>query len=207
MVIHRTYLSAWGVNADQFPKSSDWLLINGYYGSWSGIAMLLLAIIQNFIWVAISAIALTLYIRLLLSSWNPFSITNETPGWLQRLPTWFKRCLSLIAISTGIVVLLFFVVALLFTLIGVPAKVGKAIGQEYVKSNSKDFAKRCEESKTICIEFRKGNEPIGTGYVLDISPTHLAYLDVVLNRARVIPSEGVELRSTRPLTLEVNTIK
>lgn len=205
VVIHRTYLSAWGVSADQFPKPLDWLLINGYYGIWNGTAMLLLATIKNLSWVAISALALTLYIRLLLSSWNPFSITES--AWAKKLPGWLKTLVSLAATSTGIVFFLFFILSLVFTLIGVPAKAGRAIGQEYVRIHSSDFAKRCEQSRAMCVELRKNDASIGVGYLLDISATHVAYLDLAHDIARVIPREQVEIRSTRPAKLEDSSFK
>ena len=76
-----------------------------------------------------------------------------------------------------------------------------------MKIHSGDFEKRCEESRAMCIELRKNDSQIGIGYLLDVSATHLAYLDIAQNMARVIPRDQVEIRSTRPAKLDDSIFK
>ncbi|WP_332741838.1 hypothetical protein [Hydrogenophaga sp.] len=197
LVVHQTYLGAWNISSTPFPKSTDWLLLNGYYGVWSGFAMLLSALLKNFHWIAIGATLLLLYLRLLFSSWNAFNYANEKLSWLQYCPAWLKQIGLWISAGTLVAALLIPLTLVLFLLIGLPARVGKTIGIETFASHFKDAVKGCEASKGSCIQIFKNGEPIGTGYLLDSSSTHLAYYDTQLKRARVIPIHGLEMRAWR----------
>lgn len=87
MVVHRAYLAAWSVNSTQFPKSTDWLLLNGYYGIWNGLAMLFLALLANFHWIALGVITLLIYVRLLTSPWDPFAYFGAKISKLRKVCT------------------------------------------------------------------------------------------------------------------------
>jgi len=195
MVVHRTYLAQWDIESALFPKSTDWLLLNGYYGVWNGFAMLFTNMVNNFHWLAVGVIALVIYIRLLTSAWNPFAFAGESMAWLQRLPNWLRRVGFWISIGTLIAALLVPLTLVLFLLIGVPANTGKLIGEAIFKSHLKEVTKGCSASKLRCIQVIKSDMPIRTGFVLDVSTTHLAYFDTDLNRARAIPIEGLEMRA------------
>ncbi|WP_137922560.1 hypothetical protein [Hydrogenophaga sp. 2FB] len=197
VVIHQTYLYAWGVNSDQFPKSVDWLLIRGYYGVWNGAGMLLLTFLKNFHWVVLASAILVLYARLLTGSWNPFLVAEKKLGWFKRLPVWVQKILTLAAIGTWLAILLVSVTVVMFFLVGIPATVGGIIGKEFAATNVKDFSKGCQESRSNCIQLLRRGEPMGTGYVLDSSSTHLAYFDIGLKRARVIPRHEIETLTVR----------
>lgn len=198
VVIHQTYLAAWNIDADQFPKSTDWLLIRGYYGVWNGSAMLLSAVMQNFLLILFSVFGLAAYTRLLFSSWNPFSGANKRLTWMRRLPAWLKSLSLLFLGSLMFASVLIPLTLAFFLLVGVPATVGQVIGEALAASSKADFLMGCERSKRACTQLLKNGEQIGTGYVLDFSTTHLAYLDTEINRGRVLPKDGLEIRSMRP---------
>ena len=201
LVVHQTYLAAWNISSAPFPKSTDWLLLNGYYGVWSGLAMLFSTLLKNFLWIAIGATLLLLYFRLLFSSWNPFTFVSEKLSWLQHCPAWLKRIGLWVSAGTLMAALLIPLTLVLFFLIGMPAQFGNTIGKEIFERHFKDFSKGCEASKGSCIQVLKNGDSIGTGYLLDSSSTHFAYYDTQLKRARVIPMEGLEIRAWREPTM------
>jgi hypothetical protein len=195
MEVHRTYLAAWNINSTQFPKSTDWLLLNGYHGVWNGIAMLFLAMVQNFHWWVAGAITFVFYVWLLTSAWNPFSDLGEKFSWIQNLPNWLRRLGLLISVGTLMSALLVPITLALFILIGIPAQTGSAIGEKIFESHYKQISKGCAVSKSRCIQILKNGTPHSSGFVLDVSATHLAYFDTGLLRARAIPLEGIEIRA------------
>lgn len=197
VVIHQTYLNAWGIDSDQFPKSVDWLLIRGYYGVWNGAGMLLLTFLKNFHWVVLTSAILVLYAQLLTGSWNPLLAAEKKLAWLKKLPTWIQRCLTIATIGLWISTLLVSVTLGLFFVVGMPASAGRIVGKEFAAINLKDFSKGCQESRSMCIDLLRNGEPLGIGYVLDSSSTHLAYFDIKLKRARVVPRDGVETLAKR----------
>lgn len=198
VVIRQTYLSEFGVDIDLFPKSIDWLLVHGYYGIYSGVGMLFVAIARNVTGVMLLAVFIGLYMRWIVSPWNPFTRVDKMQAWLLRVPAWLRSTLltGVWGALTGL--LLAPLLLALFFLIGIPAKAGKAIGQTLAIDSSEDFIKGCQLSNSACTQLIKNGEPFGTGYLLDTSSSHLAYFDVALKRARVIPMEGLEMRATRP---------
>ena len=78
-----------------------------------------------------------------------------------------------------------------------PSVLGEASGTAHAKRETLDFKKGCENSKQPCIELRKGGEVLGSGFVLDSSSSHIAIFDALLQRARIIPRDAVELISGR----------
>jgi hypothetical protein len=67
--IHRTYMRQWAVDADLFPKATDWILSNGYNGLVTFGIQSLVVIFQNFWWMPLASIPLGAYVWLLLSPW------------------------------------------------------------------------------------------------------------------------------------------
>lgn len=197
LVVHRTYLTEWSISSTPFPKSTDWLLLNGYYGVWNGLAMLFVAMSKNFLWVFIGATLLLIYLWLLFGSWNPLEKVVKNRSWLQLYPAWLKKVGLWISAGILMTVMLISLTLVLFFLIGTPAQIGRTIGKEIYASHFKDFAKGCEASSASCLQILKNGESIGTGYLLDSSATHLAYYDTQLKRSRVIPIDGLEMRALR----------
>lgn len=197
MEVHRTYMAAWDITSTQFPKSTDWLLLNGYHGVRNAIAMLFTVMVANFLWLVIGGVTFALYVRLLASRWDPFSYTSAKLNWLRHLPNWLRRLGLWIFAGTLISVLIVPVTLALFLLIGIPAQVGKIVGEEIFQNHLREISKGCQILRSGCIQVFKEGAPISTGFVLDISTTHLAYFDTGLSRARVVPIDGLEIRALR----------
>lgn len=88
-VRHRHYLNYWGIDAGLFPKTADWILINGYYGVVDRFVAILIAILGNLHWLAAAAVILGLYGFILQSPAGGTS--GEAPQWLLRQPEWRRR--------------------------------------------------------------------------------------------------------------------
>lgn len=198
VMIHRTYLSEWSISSNQFPKSTDWLLVNGYLGVGNGVAMLFLTMMENLLATAAIVLSVVLYIWLLIIPWNPFSTASKKLSELQRVPKWIQRGVAAAIVAAIAFIALIWFTVVLMLLLGLPAQTGKIIGEDTYKRHLMDFSKGCKESKMPCVQVLQSGEVIGTGYVLDGSPTHLAYFDANLHRSRVIPIDGLEIRALRP---------
>ncbi len=205
-VVHDRYLAAWGIDADLFPKSTEWFLVHGYYSIWNGLAMLLMTVAANPLQTFGGGLALWLYVMLIIAPWNPFHSTGRYGTWLNQVPQWLKKPLQLGAaglLVTSCVVLLLLA---MFLLMSVPAQAGAAIGDEMAAHAAADFAKGCAHSKKQCTELLRDGTVNATGYVLSVSDSYVAYLDTKLGLTRVMPKEGLEFRATRapllpPITL------
>jgi hypothetical protein len=195
--IHQTYLSQWGIDPGQFPKSTDWLVIQGYYGIWNGLGLAFLALLKKAHWVVLAAIAFALYLAFLSMPWSPFEGRSEAADWASKFPDWARTLLLFSAVGVLIAVALLPFTLFAFLLTGIPAIVGKEIGKEVAVQQSLDFIKGCDASTEPCILLLKKGEANIKGHLIDSSPSHIALLDTQLKFVRVIAREGFELQSTR----------
>lgn len=198
VVIHRTYLAAWGISSNQFPKSTDWLLTNGYYGIWNGVVLLFSTMIENPIPTVCIVAFIVFYIWLFLTSWDPISYASKRMTKLQKLPQSLRQLLlwsSVVAMSTAFLVWATAVLAILW---GVPAHAGKLVGDAIVAQDIRDFSKGCSASKRPCIEILRAGSRLGKGYILDGSVTHLAYFDIERHRARIVPLDSLDIQAVAP---------
>ncbi|MBF5004484.1 hypothetical protein [Diaphorobacter caeni] len=193
--VYTAYLEAWGVNAEQFPKATDWLIINGYYAIWRGTAMLLVLSFKNALWTAASVALFLLYLWILKLPLEP-STQSKQRAYLW--PRWLKRLLQVMAFSGAIAASLIPLTLAIYVFTGVPARLGKAIGEEIFQSDYRDFYKGCEKSRTNCIKVLKHEKEIGQGYFLASSQSHLAYFDAATYTSHVLPLAELELRTVRP---------
>ncbi|WP_157572055.1 hypothetical protein [Hydrogenophaga taeniospiralis] len=195
--IHQTYLSQWGIDAGQFPKSTDWLVIQGYYGIWSALGIAFTALLKNAPWVILSGITVALYLAIVFGSWSPFGTRVDTPNRVSKWPGWARRFFLISVVGGVIAAALLPITLVLFLLAGIPAVIGKGIGEEVAVKQAQDFATGCAASKGACIRLLKEGKLIGEGYLIDSSSSHIAFLDVSLKKARVIARDGLELQATR----------
>ncbi len=85
VVRHRQHLRFWGIDADLFPKATDWILINGYYGIVDRFSVILKTIIENWHWLGIASILIGVYIFILQTP------ASNTPG---KLKEWVSSCVA-----------------------------------------------------------------------------------------------------------------
>jgi len=189
---HNVFLAQFGMDADLFPKSADWLMLYGFYGVFNRANWGLIFLRQHWYWLAVVWIALGLYLFVLKTP-----VGEGEPGpitlWLKRKGAWAKRLilsliLSWLAVWVSVFALLVVWMATVF--IGI---VGEAAGLATAQSAKEDYAKGCEKSKSKCVVLKKGDLPIASGYVLDSSVNHIAILDPKEREVRSLTREGTEV--------------
>ncbi|MET4579446.1 hypothetical protein [Ottowia thiooxydans] len=89
------------------------------------------------------------------------------------------------------------VLALLTVFVRVPAGLGEFAGKASAEQHELEFRKGCQLSMYSCVELKRNDEFVATGFVLDTSPTHIAIVDAQTQRGRVLPLENLELISVR----------
>lgn len=192
---HRAYLQYWGIDAGVFPMSTDLVLINGYYGLVNQSARAFLGILANLGWWAAAAVGVAFYLFILLSPWDAGS--GAVAKWLSGRAAWVQRLARCLACTLLVAVIIPFMLIAWTAVMIVPDAVGAANGKAHAEREAVEFAKGCEKSKHMCVELKKDGQKLGSGFVLDGSPSYIAIFDAQLKRARVIPREAVELISGR----------
>lgn len=195
MASHRAYLEFWGIDAGVFPKSTDLVLINGYYGLVNQSALALLGILANFGWWAAAAAGVALYLFILLSPWDAGS--GAVGAWLTGRAAWVQRLARYLAGTLLVAAIIPAMLTAWTAVMIVPDAVGAASGRAHAEREAAEFTKGCEKSKRVCVELKKDGQALGLGFVLNGSPSYIAIFDAQLKRARVIPREAVELISSR----------
>lgn len=203
-VRHRHYLSYWGIDAGLFPKTADWILVNGYYGVVDRFVAILIAILGNLHWLAAATVILGLYVFILQSPTGGTS--GEAPQWLLRQPEWRRRLIRQMLLTALFVSVVPCALFLLTALMAVPAALGETAGKTAAESEASEYRRGCKDSKIPCAELKREDQTIATGFVLDSSPSHIAIFDVQLQRARVLALEKLELISSSTSKPKVGTV-
>lgn len=193
---HRTYLNFWGINQGLFPKTTDWTLINGYYGVFDRFVAILSATLGNIHWLAIAGIILGIYVFVVLTPNNgPIRI----PAWLGGLSTGWQRFLRQVMLTSVFVLLSPLALFLITAFFAVPAAFGEIAGESAAEREAAEYQKGCAHARAPCVELSKDGSIIATGFVLDINPSHIAIFDEQLQRARVLPMENVAITSKKSI--------
>lgn len=200
-VRHRFYLKYWGIDASLFPKTTDWILINGYYGVVDRFIAILGAILGNLHWFVASAVILGFYIFILLS---PIGGTAaEVPAWLLRQPAWRRRFIRQMLLTILFASAIPCALILLTAFMAVPAALGETAGRAAAEKEAVEYRKGCELSRSPCVELKRGGDVVATGFVLDSSPSHIAIFDAQAQRTRILAVEKLEMMSSRTPTEDV----
>ena len=194
-VRHRQYLGYWGIDAGLFPKTTDWILINGYYGVVDRFVAILIAMLGNVHWLATAAVILGVYVFILLSPASGAS--GEAPAWLLRQPEWRRRLIWQMLLTGLFVSVVPCALFLLTAFMAVPAALGETAGKAAAQNEASEYRKGCQTSKIPCVELKGEGGVISTGFVLDSSPSHIAIFDAQMQRGRVIALEKLEVVSSR----------
>jgi hypothetical protein len=186
----------WAVDADLFPKATDWILSNGYNGLVTFGIQSLVAIFQNFWWMPLASIPLGAYVWLLLSPLGLDRLQTKQWEWLR---TWWGKVVGYILKT--LLILIFFPFALLLVVLvaAIPAVVAESVGKSAAEQEQADFRLGCEKSKAVCVQFLEAGNEVAKGYILDSSPSHIALFDVSLQRSRTLAREGLEGVATRKM--------
>lgn len=195
---HRQYLNYWGIDADMFPKSTDWILINGYYGLFDRFVAIVVAMMGSFYWLVVGVVAF-IVIGQASEFLSRLSGSGELPVWLQKQPDWLRRLLRQFLLSTAFVTATPCAIFMLTAFLVVPAVLGETAGVVAAERKQEQFIKGCASSEKPCVELKRNDEIIATGFLLDSSLSHIAILDEQSKKARVIPREKIELVFARSI--------
>jgi hypothetical protein len=194
-VRHRQYLKHWGIDAGLFPKSADWVLINGYYGVVDRFVAILIAMLGNLHWLAAATLILGVYVFILLSPANGAS--EEAPAWLLRQPPWRRRLIREMLLTALFVSVVPCALFLLTAFMAVPAALGEIAGKAAAENEASEYRKGCQTSKIACVELKRDGEVIATGFVLDSSLSHIAIFEAHEQRSRILALDKLEVVSKR----------
>lgn len=194
-VRHRQYLKYWDINAGMFPKTTDWILINGFYGVVDRFVAILVAMFSNVHWLAIAACILGTYAFIL--SWPTSGKPGETPAWLLRQPEWRRRLIRQMLLSALFVSMIPCALLLLTAFMAVLAAFGEIAGRSAAEKEALEYRKGCELSRIACVELSREGGMVATGFVLDVSPSHIAIFDTQTQRGRVLNLDKLEMASKR----------
>lgn len=193
-VRHRQYLRFWGVDAGLFPKATDWILINGYYGVFDRFTAILKTISSNLLWLVVATLLIGVYVFVLQTP------VPEAPGkvtaWILKRPKWQQRLFRSLMFTALGMAMMPLTLVLLTALMVIPAALGESGGAAVAASQRAELAKGCEQAKAVCTEIKKDGAVIAKGFVLDTSASYVAIFDTELQRSRVIPLEKMELVSS-----------
>lgn len=196
---HRAYMQYWGIDASTFPKSTDLILIDGYYSLMNQSAYAFVQILKHVgLWIS-GALGLALYLFVLLSPWD--AGVGKASAWVARQARSLQRLVRCLIITLVLAAVVPFMI-IGWTLVMVfPDSLGQVNGRQHAEREAVDYVKGCEKSIHSCVELKKGDRLLATGFVLDGSPLFVAIFDAHLQRARIVPREGLEMISARPPVL------
>ncbi|MEX8193584.1 hypothetical protein [Comamonas guangdongensis] len=192
-VRHRQYLHYWGIDAGLFPKTTDWILINGYYGIVDRFAVILTAIFGNIHWLLVATVVIGVYVFVLQTpvSKTPGKLTN----WVLRRAEWQQRLARYIVLTAMAVAMMPLTLILLTALMVIPAALGESGGEAAAASQKAELIKGCWQPRTPCVEIKKDGVTVANGFVIDTSASYIAIFDTEIQRSRVIPLEKMEFVS------------
>lgn len=192
-IAHRSYLQAWGIDSGIFPKTSDWLLVNGYYVLFDRFFNALQVAGNNLLIFFGVAVGAGLYVFILLSPFTTPAAAVSGWSWFRKRPQWFQRLLRQ-TFSTVLVIGLLPVALIVITaFMAIPAIVGETAGRGHAEREAVEFVKKCGSSKYSCVDITKDNKTIASGFILESSISHIAIFDADLNRSRVLSREGTQM--------------
>jgi len=193
--MHRQYLKYWGIDAGLFPKTTDWILINGYYGIVDRFIAVLIAILGNLHWLIAAAVILGVYVFVL--RWPTSGASGEAPAWMLRQPEWRRRFILQMMHTALFVTVLPCALFLLTAFMAIPAAFGETAGKAAAESEASEYRKGCQLSRISCVELKRDGNTIATGFVLDSSQSHIAIFDTQIQRSRVLALDKLEVMSNR----------
>lgn len=191
---HLSYMSAWGLESGPFRKDLDEILFMGYLAIMDRSSNAL-SLIGEHIWAILMFwIALTGY-AFLVFRLDKTDKHKKVKQLFKGSPDWVPDLLKSFFGSTATCAL--FPAGLFFVLFitALPVSIGNSFGKSLADIELKKFISGCERVTrgSRCVEIRKDGNPIGHGFVIESSASHIALFDVDLQRARTIVRDGTEL--------------
>lgn len=187
----RGYLRAFSVDPDAFPRSADWILLNGYFS----ILDLASIIVVNMLTPIGLVVLIAMTGIVAIYRWKPKS--DGPPQLLLRLaalmPGWLKQFLFNVSVAYLAQAVIFITVAVAVLVAIVPWATGESYGVRAAKEDIARYKKGCHAVQ--CSELWRGTQKMADGWIVASSPTHLAFYDAARSTVRLIERQGVEILS------------
>lgn len=193
-VTHRTYLSSLGVDPGLFPKSADWLIINGYYTLADRFLLIFRAAVSGWGKILLAMLGVAFYM-FCIQQLGKVVRASSPPSWLQR--PWLKELLQNL-LASGLLFLvapLAIVVSMLFVLL--PAVLGESAGKDSAARDLALYKKGCAAT-LACAELRRDGQLLASGFLIDSSESHIAIYDVALKRAHAFERSSTDFVGRTP---------
>jgi len=185
------YLRVFNIDPDGFPRSTDWLMFNGYYSAFERVAWLAGAMKS---WIAVFVV---LYVTLLVTifRWKPAKRTP--PEWIRRLDTskniWFLFANFLgSAIGLGVVWISVMIAALLLAMPGIA---GESAGKRMARDRIAEYVEGCSASNPCSEIFGHPSGP-SRGFVVATSAEHVAIFVPESMAVEIIERAGTRIVSS-----------
>lgn len=203
-VTHANFLSRMGVAPGLFPKTSDWLAINGYYTATDRFSLIFQAIAQHLWPLIFTAAIVSLYVFALTQLKKRPRILTCLSELFNFRPEWFADLFR----GTFVTVIIYFAIPVvasgLFLLVLVPGILGETAASDIAAKNIEHFSGGCPSAEE-CTQLTRDGRPIAMGYVIDASESHIAIFDVALGRVRTLETEGLEMIGAKPNSRDPKT--
>jgi len=192
-VTHRFYLHQMGADAGLFPKTTDWLVINGYYALGGRLLSLLEAFFAHAWWIVLAAAVLGCYLYGMeaLGRWLKTKAPITGLSWL---PSWASDLLRNLFLSSFVVVGIPVAAMWAMLIFLLPAVMGEVAGKDVAAKEMALFMAGCDNSesnrKVRCSDIVEDGKILATGYVIDASQSHIAIFDPVAKRTTVMAVAG-----------------
>lgn len=190
-VAHRTYLGHMGVNFGLFPKSTDWLLINGYYTLADRLFLFSEAFAQYKWHITGLIIGMATYMLIMekLGQW----IKNKGPFLnITRLPQWFSDIVRNLLTSAFVFIGAPLAIMAIGLMLLIPAVIGEVAGKHVAQKSEERIIKMCADSQS-CARLEFAGKVIAVGYIIDASESRIAIFDPVTRTTSIHNTDGTTI--------------
>lgn len=201
-VAQQSYLRAFNIDPDGFPRAMDWILINGYYS----VLDILIFSVGNVSFSIMAALLALIFIAIIIVRWTPQK--RDVPSWIKWISKYPRvkffidsLFFSIISIVSAYQIFMF---ALLVVI--VPAIMGQSFGNRAAKVDIALYAKGCA-AKNPCSQIWMNGSPLAKGFIIATSDDRLAFYDVEVRMVRQMERSGMELRTAIDPKLTPNEAK
>lgn len=187
---HGSFIAAWGLDPELFPRSTQATLLAGYYALFDRIVAGLAALESHPLFLLGVAAAVAAYLALVMWPWEARLLPIVQR--LNVLPPRWRRPLGNVGLGLVLAVvapLVSLLAAAIF--LAVPGLVGEGAGRAKAHRLQADFALGCQASKLKCIGITRDGVDVARGYVIDVSDEEMALFDVERRAVRLLPRKGL----------------
>jgi hypothetical protein len=192
-VTHRVYLQQMGVSAGHFPKTADWLVINGYYTLGTRFLALMKAFFAHTLLIALTIFVFGVYMygMEVLGRW----LKTKAPALkLAGLPAWAFDVIRNLLASAFVLIGFPVAIMLVMMIFLLPAAVGEIAGKDVAAKDMTRFVADCgsgeSNASANCSQIVMDGKVLATGYVVDASQSHVAIFDPATRRTTVMEMAG-----------------